>query len=296
MTWYRLAGQEFEFLPPVPELEPFKITEIEQGTAEKAVLFVKQPILKSNTAVPLTFPRSLICQTIGWVGSAYRHVKVYKLLHGTLLEVEGGGEFFITQDRHTIGKVDSHDQLTRLDYEILVGSVITLALALRGVWSLHSSAAIYKGNLIVILGESGHGKSTLAAFLKEGDWQLVSDDILPVNGNQAGITAWPHYPQLKIHHDSQPWLHVPEQFPVKKICLLSPAGKEDIPRVKLLTPGETAKVLLAHTAGTRLFNPDLLRSHLAFCSQSAGQVPAYRLTYPHIKEALPLSREILENL
>lgn len=298
MARYRLAGQDFYFPCPVPELEPFEITGTENGTAEKAVPFVPHSFLKneSGAALPVPAPLALTRQTVGWVGSAQRQVEVYNTSRGMLLKVAGGGEFFITPHGETISKVDPQEELSQLDREIITGPALVLALALRGVWSLHASAAMYNDKVIVFLGESRQGKSTLVASLAEAGWQLVSDDILPVTGDPSGMQAWPRFPQLKLPPGSQPGPHLPEQLPLGKICLLLPAGKDDTPAVQLLPPGEAVKALLAHTAGARLFEPDLLSRHLEFCARSAAQVPAYRLAYPHRRDALPIIKNYLESL
>lgn len=298
MACYRVAGQDFYFIFPVPELEPFEITGTEQGMADEAVPFVPHSFLKneSSASLPVPAPLALACQTVGWVGGAQRLLEVYDTSRGMLLKVEGGGEFFIAPHGETIGKSNLQEELSQLDREIIAGPALVLALALRGIWSLHASAAMYKEKGFVFLGESGQGKSTLATYLAGSGWQLVSDDILPVTGDPSGVQAWPRFPQLKLPLESQPGPHLSEQLPLGKICLLLPAGKNDTPSVQLLPPGEAIKALLAHTAGARLFEPDLLSRHLEFCARSAAQVPAYRLAYPHRRDALPTIKKLLESL
>lgn len=292
MKQYRIAGQEFTFLQPVTELEPFEITE-KQGTADKAVPCFNPGASEQGGHHPLPSPT---CQTTGWVAGEMRQVKVYEQSTGTTIVVEKGGTFCITRDGHTIGKADDQGVMTPLDFEVMAGSVFTLALAMRGVWSLHASAAIHQGNLIVILGESGEGKSTLAAYLDESGWQRAADDILPVVSGEDGLMAYPHYPQLKLGPQAQPWLKLPEQLPVHTICLLSPADPGGAPALVRLSASDAAKVLLSHSAGTRLLGKELLRDHLAFGTHAARQTACYRLSYPHRREALPQVRELLEEL
>lgn len=292
MSRYRFAGQEFPFLQPVPELKPFEMAE-KQGTADEAVPCFLSESSGLGAYSPLPSPT---CQTTGWVAGRLRLVMVYKLPNGTILDIEDGGKFFITRYAQTIGKMDTQGEMTRLDYEVMAGSVFTLALAMRGVWSLHASAAFHKGRLVVLLGESGQGKSTLAGYLGETVWQLVADDILPVASRDDSLLAFPHYPQLKLRPESQPWLKLPEQIPVHSICLLMPVNPDNSPAIIPMSPGDIVKVLLAHTAGTRLLGPELLKAHLTFCSHAAKQIQAYRLTYPHRKEVLPKVGELLEEI
>lgn len=287
MSLYRLAGQEIYCSCPVQELESSENNGYKQRTAEQAVPFIAHPFIENK----------LISRTRGLVGGAQHLVEVYDLLPGFLLKVSGGDEFYVTSQGDAIVKAHPQKALSQLDREIITGPALVLALALQDVWSLHASAAINKETTIVFLGESGDGKSTLAAYMAQNaGWRLVADDILPVTVDSSGVLAWPRFPQLKLPLASQPGPHLPEQLPLGKIVLLSPAGMDAAPAVQLLPVGEAVKVLLSHTAGTRLFDPDLLGRHLAFCTRSAEQVPVYRLAYPHRREALPVIKEILENL
>jgi hypothetical protein len=78
--------------------------------------------------------------------------------------------------------------------------------------------------------------------------------------------------------------------------MLSNAGENEMPALERLPASQAIQAYLGHTAGTRLFAPDLLGKHLAFCSQAAERVPVYRLTYPHRWDALPIVKGLLENL
>ena len=96
--------------------------------------------------------------------------------------------------------------------------------------------------------------------------------------------------------DEQPGFSLPEQIPISKICVLSDARPEEEPGLQRLPSILAVQAYLGHTAGTRLFSADLLAKHLSFCSQAAGQVPVFQLTYPHLREALPIVKRLLENL
>jgi hypothetical protein len=286
--YYRLAAQEFYFSGMVPEALPFEVTNPEEGTAEKAVPFVTNTFL----------PNELIARTKGWVANAHRTVEIWSAPAGLLVRTQGGNDFVISPDGMSIertGQVCAG--LNEADRQILLGPVLVLALALRGTWSLHASAAIYKGSLILFLGESGQGKSTLAAYLaKEAGWQLAADDILPVTLGTEYVMAWPRFPQLKLPVDAQPGPSLPEQLSISKVCVLSDAGENEMPALERLPASQAVQAFLGHTAATRLFTPELLGRHLVFCSQAAERVPVYRLTYPHRWDALPIIKDLLENL
>lgn len=287
MTLYHLAGQPLLFPSSRLGLDCF-----EEGDG-----------LSLNTGKRLQslFPdlqdlRS-VGKTFGWVGGAQRLVESYDTSGGMLLKVEGSREFFITPHGEMISQQNVSEDFTKLDYDVLLGPALVLALALRGTWSLHASAATFGGNTIVFLGESGQGKSTLAAYLSaHANWRLVADDILPVKVDLERVQVLPHFPQLKLRADAQPGTGLPEQLPLDKVCVLAPAGMEAAPQLQRLASRLAIQMLLRHTAGTRMLTPEMLGKHLEFCSQVANQIPMYRLTYPHRKDMLPWVRELLENL
>lgn len=283
MPVYRIAGQEIYFSCPVPELESYEAA----GAEQELVAFPVEP------------PSTLTCQMTSLVGGEMRAVEVWSVPPGTLLKVEGGSDVYLPPGGAEIIRVEESRDVTALDREIIVGPALVLALAMRGTWCLHTSAVLHAERALLFLGESGQGKSTLAAYLSTTDnpnYRLVADDILPVTNSAAGLNLWPRFPQLKLPMDSQPGSRLPETVPAGWICVLADADSASNPDLKLLSPSQATQTLLRHTAGTRLLDPELLAKHLAFCAQAAGQIPFYELSYPHRKEALPEIKEILKNL
>jgi hypothetical protein len=276
-------------------MEPYKAACGQKGSPNKLVLVVTHASNKRESCISSN-KMPVLSQFISYVDGNHHLVQVYDKPGGFLIKVEGSTVFFIAQLGEKIVALDTSIQLNQFEYEILFGPVLVLALALRSVWSLHASAVMHNGKVVIFLGDSGQGKSTLAAFLVDSGWKLVSDDILPVSTIIGGFLAWPQFPQLKLSPNSQPGPNLPEKLPTGKIILLESSNKMTTPKLGLLSMVEAVKTLIAHTIGTRLFNPDLLGKHLEFCSHSAEKVPIYRLTYPHRNEALPIIKELLESL
>jgi hypothetical protein len=282
MSCYRLAGRDFSFPGlTIPELSLFGM----KNTRRTALQ-------------PDPVSAALTCQTVGWVGAEQREVEVWSAHNGSLLKVRGGSDFFISLDGSCIQRISDFPskRVEGLDREILFGPALVLALASRGVWCLHASAVICKSRLIVFLGESAQGKSTLAAYLAQADGRLVADDILPVTFGPTGMEAWPHFPQLKLSPESQPGATLAEPLPLDHICVLAKADANARPELQRLPAGQAAQSLLRHTAGARLFASPLLASHLEFCTKAGGQIPAFQLAYPHRRDALPLVKELLETV
>ncbi len=295
MVSYRLAGQDVRFPCPLLELEAFEVI----PAAPEPPAFVPHSFFGngySSQSLPVP-PAALLCRTAGWVGGEQRQVETWSTPPGTLLRVLGGSDIYISPGGLDLVPLQGRlpkSELTGPDRETLLGPALVLALAMQGIWSLHASAVMLQGRLVAFLGESGQGKSTLAGYLASTGWELVADDILPVTWEASGVLAWPRFPQLKLPAASQPGLHLPEQIPLDEIFVLVPIPRSSNPEVLPLSPGEAAKALLSHTAGTRLFTRELLGNHLEFCTRAAGRLRARRLAYPLHREALALVKDLLE--
>lgn len=159
--------------------------------------------------------------------------------------------------------------------ELVLGPPILLLLAARSIWALHASAVFVHGRLFVFLGESGRGKSTLAA-LAYPDWERAADDLLPFELVRGHLLAHLDYPQLKL--DPPRRFHAPA--PVAALIALGGPGSAAEPRLARLRPSEAARLLLGQTVPARCYGPNLLAAHLETCAAAADVVPAYRLDLP----------------
>lgn len=81
----------------------------------------------------------------------------------------------------------------------LLGSAMGATMMLRGALVLHGNAIRVGDACAVVLGHSGAGKSTLAAEFDRRGFDVLSDDVVPVDG--AG-DALPGYPRIKLWDDA----------------------------------------------------------------------------------------------
>ena len=242
----------------------------------------------------------LIYDRHGWVGSGWRRVQCRYNQPDYDLKVEDSCHFLVREGGKVIVRVrrdGDPGSVDLLDWEVLHGPALVLALSMQGIWCLHASAVEKMGKTTLFLGDSGSGKSTLAAYLSGQalpGWRRVADDILPVSLVGEKLEAKTGFPQLKLSGKEQPARQLPASLAVERIFILKQVDETESSGVKTLAHRQTATELLRHTAGTRLFAPDLLARHLGFCGQIVGKVPVYSLAYPHTQEALVQVKNLLE--
>ena len=281
MKSYIIAGQGISLTDQFPKLERFQYTGVELN----------------STPVTPSLPEKIISRSSGYVARAERIVEIWSARDGVVLRVSGFRDFYISSCGKAILPVVGDTDLTELEQEVVLGPALALALALGGKWCLHAIAASFQNKGMVFLGESGYGKSTLAAYLDEAvkpGWQRIADDILPVSLGEGELTGWTHFPQLKLPELMQPSLQLPETLLINHVYLLDPDNSATTPKLKALSSDETVRILLGNAAGSRLFTPELLAAHLAFCAQAARHVTGYRLSYAHQRDILPVVKDLLE--
>lgn len=82
--------------------------------------------------------------------------------------------------------------------DLVVSRLLTTAIYQRGMLPLHASAVLFGDALVAICGESGDGKSTLAAMLIERGGQLLADDMLVVTREPPFCAAGPGAGAMKL--------------------------------------------------------------------------------------------------
>jgi hypothetical protein len=85
---------------------------------------------------------------------------------------------------------------------VLQGGTFSCLLLLRDVPALHAAAIDTGNGAILILGDSGAGKSTTAAALIRGGCRLVADDTAALEVRAGEVVVHPGLPRLRILEDS----------------------------------------------------------------------------------------------
>ncbi|MEM9302584.1 MAG: hypothetical protein AAGE01_10760 [Pseudomonadota bacterium] len=204
------------------------------------------------------------------------------------LSISGIGDISLDLDAGRAHAIDSGQDATAMGLA-LTGPALALLLAARGSWMLHGSAVRHGDAALLLLGESGVGKSTLARQYADSGRRLA-DDLVACRLDDDGL-RWP---------GALPQPRLPDEFDrtsprrVARIVMLEPGGDE--PVVRELSPADQSLALIRHTVATRLFPSWLLESHLAWAAAVAARKRCVALSYAQVPAKLRAMVALLETL
>lgn len=207
--------------------------------------------------------------------------------------VRGGREIVVDAAR------DVEDRVLRLS---ILGPALALLLHQRGFLVLHASVVARGGEAVAFLGDSGWGKSTIAAALHAKGYDFVADDVAAITLGPDGPHVLPGYPQAKLWPDAATLLgETPESLPLlhprfdkrgwrtargfssdpRRLVRTYVLAPGSTPVIERLEPREACFEVMSHWYGHR-FGAGLLKAgsaavHLRQCVELAGRVPMRRL-------------------
>ena len=186
---------------------------------------------------------------------------------------------------------------------VITGELFSVVLRQRGLAVVHGSAVAKDGRAVGFVGDSGWGKSTLAASLVERGWRLMTDDLLVVGGlgTDAPPTAIPTHPSMRLSEEAfaqvdgagvrkgrahamtsklrvdQAATFAERPAPLARIWLLMP-GTTDEHASEPLSGVQAVHELVRHTRGKRLLGaPSFKAMLLRQCADLARRVPVHAL-------------------
>ena len=248
--------------------------------------------------------------------AAYRQYE-YALLDNDQIYLRWDGlcEFIVDGDGRRIWfgwlGTDSRESLQ----VYLLGRALSFALVKQGFEPIHSSTVVLDGAALAFIGESGFGKSSLAATFVGDGYRLLTDDLLLVSDSSGRFEAQPGPPRIKVfpwvarrclglsgvgvrmndwseklvlplgenHHQSVP-------VPLRAVYVLS--GPREVFRkqsiqIATLTQREAFVELIRHTFNHVVTDPGRLQQLFSKSMQLASRVPVKRISYPRDLALLP---------
>ena len=191
----------------------------------------------------------------------------------------------------------------------LLNFVLTAALTLQGEEPLHATVVRLDDRSVGFLGDSGTGKSTLAAFLLAEGAELVTDDMLRIVYDAGAPMAWRGPPRLKLFDEPArrllPAASRDAAFnPMSGKLLVEAAASRDagVPLSALFWLDEPAaddvivrrvrgieaiRILLASTLHRDHRPSDRIERQLQAIERLAKSVPLFAMAYPRKHELLP---------
>jgi hypothetical protein len=235
------------------------------------------------------------------------------------------GEFLVSANGLQIYS-RQFDETHKESFQVyMLGQALSFALVKRGLEPIHATVLAIHGEAVVFLGDSGFGKSTLAASFISAGHPVLTDDLLMLHITDDGILAYPGPPRIKLfpeiarrflgematgvpmNRDTERVIiplnanqscSVP--LPVRAIYSLSAPRdvfrKQPI-RIKPLSPRAGLTELVKNTFNRSLVDSDRLTRQLEQTSRLATLLPVRELSIPRDLDRLTeVQQAILSDL
>lgn len=201
---------------------------------------------------------------------------------------------------------------------LYLNQVLPLALSRQGELVLHGSAVDIGGPGVAFLGESGRGKSTLAASFATAGTRFLTDDGLLLNWVGDCCMIVPSHPSIRLWADSRAALvsaqvsvapavsftdksrifagpgvaFCTENRPLRHVYFLG-KGSARVPTIEPVRPAEALIELVKHSFLLDIESREMLASHFDDLTRLAELPIYFGLDYPRSYEALPAVREAI---
>ena len=233
-----------------------------------------------------------------------------------LIAFEGAGRMLITRDRVTI-EPGPGSSVERMDF-LVYGWAPRMIRILREEFSLHGSAVIGPRGAVAVLGRSGAGKSTTVSGLTQRGYDLIVDDVLPVDfvDGVARVHGWDRPVQLTDEAAAALDLDDPagsrvfidgkhqvalggdsESRPLAVLVHLIPDDDCDVVFAKPLSGASRLSAVIDNSDSTRLSSADgRAPAFFRWATEVAASVPIYEIRRPSSGWHLPEVLDCIESL
>ena len=247
--------------------------------------------------------------------------RFYRTGEGYLLRFPDLGDFDVSADGRAVRAwpVPGISEYTM--QHLYLNQVLPLALSKQGKIVFHASAVDTGNGAIAFLGESGRGKSTLAASFASGGQRFLTDDALLLDPAEGGYLVQPSHPSIRLWDDSQEALLAadaelapPVQYTPKarilsgdslpfcnaarrlrRVYFLGDGSAEKL-TIQPMRPSEAMIGLVRNSFLLEFEAQEMLSSHFDLLAEMVALPIYYHLDYPRSFAALPdIRQSILEH-
>jgi hypothetical protein len=236
-----------------------------------------------------------------------------------ILDIKGVSKFYV--EKGSLIVLEQYENALFEEVKLyLLGSCMGALLYQRRVLPLHGSCINMDGRGIMLTGDSGAGKSTIASALLGRGCSIVTDDVAAMGGNESGDPiVYPGYPSQKLWEDAIERIGREEQkyslirvsnelnkysvssrhcfsenpVQLKAIFEIKPAEVDEI-RIEEVPGVEKLDVILKNTYRRFLTRAMHIRDwHFSQCVEIAKKVEVFRIIRP---QKVHLEQEIADRI
>jgi hypothetical protein len=248
----------------------------------------------------------------------------HKLAHlaggSSYMHWRGLGEFLVSSDGRQITCRKFAEAEMESFQVYLLGQALAFALVKQGFEPLHATTLVVKGRAVAFLGDSGFGKSSLAACFLQGGSALVTDDMLILQSRADGHVAYPGPDRIKVFPGiarrflGKRAIGVPMNSDTGKLvipiggggcaqplplaCIYALCGPREVHRrgairIEPLTAREAFINIVANTFNSAVSGADRLQRQADAAIRLVRSVPVRKLFYPRVLSQLPAVRDAI---
>lgn len=228
-------------------------------------------------------------------------------------------EFLVSADGRAIAARPLAPGSREAFHVYLLGQALSFALLKQGFDPLHATAVTIDGAAVAFLGDTGYGKSTLAAAFLQSGHPLLTDDLLVLSSGGDGFVAHPGPARIKLFPEiarkllgphargalvakTTPKRVIPlppdranaSAAPLQAIYVLStPDTRSTSVAIRRVSKRQACLALLRNAFNTAVTDPQRLSRQFAFAWNVASRVPIKRISYPRTIGSLASVRDAI---
>jgi len=229
----------------------------------------------------------------------------YRSGDGYLLRFPDLADFEVSADGKEVVAYPAVEDDDATVEHLYINQMVPLALSRQGRPTFHASVVTVPGGVVAFLGQSGMGKSTLAASFALNGSSFLSDDALLIEETENGCEVRPSHPSIRLWEDSVDELvdtqnprsipisysdkarllagdalsHCTDQLPLLAAYLIESDEASDI-AIHTLAGLDRHMAWVQNSFLLDIEDPDLLKQHFEWTHRIASAVPTFALDYP----------------